>query len=169
VLELALREALQLGHNYIGTEHILLGLVREGEGVAAQVLVGLGADLIRVRRAVMALLPGYQAGGAYQGGRAMSRTRPGLGALLGQRTGNSLVPVGKEWTAQVVRAGRRPEDYASAYAELADLAAALGFALEDMDADEITCTSVDTSDGPGFMVIVTHRIEDEPPGGVPAS
>jgi hypothetical protein len=58
VLELALREALQLGHNYIGTEHILLGLVREGEGVAAQVLVGMGADLPRVRQAVMALLDG---------------------------------------------------------------------------------------------------------------
>ena len=48
VLELSLREALQLGHNYIGTEHILLGLIREGEGVAAQVLVKLGADLSRV-------------------------------------------------------------------------------------------------------------------------
>src|SRR5579885_2668870 len=47
VLELSLREALQLGHNYIGTEHILLGLIREGEGVAAQVLVKLGADLNR--------------------------------------------------------------------------------------------------------------------------
>ena len=51
VLELSLREALQLGHNYIGTEHILLGLIREGEGVAAQVLVKLGADLSRVRQA----------------------------------------------------------------------------------------------------------------------
>src|SRR6185312_9129351 len=50
VLELSLREALQLGHNYIGTEHILLGLIREGEGVAAQVLVKLGADLNRVRQ-----------------------------------------------------------------------------------------------------------------------
>src|SRR6266700_6958296 len=64
VLELALREALQLGHNYIGTEHILLGLVREGEGVAAQVLVELGADLNRVRQQVIGLLhgtPGSQA------------------------------------------------------------------------------------------------------------
>ncbi len=52
VLELSLREALQLGHNYIGTEHILLGLIREGEGVAAQVLVKLGADLNRVRQQV---------------------------------------------------------------------------------------------------------------------
>ncbi len=62
VLELSLREALQLGHNYIGTEHILLGLIREGEGVAAQVLVKLGADLTRVRQTVIQLLSGYQAG-----------------------------------------------------------------------------------------------------------
>ncbi len=60
VLELSLREALQLGHNYIGTEHILLGLIREGEGVAAQVLVKLGADLNRVRQTVIQLLSGYQ-------------------------------------------------------------------------------------------------------------
>ena len=60
VLELSLREALQLGHNYIGTEHILLGLIREGEGVAAQVLVKLGADLNRVRLQVNQLLAGYQ-------------------------------------------------------------------------------------------------------------
>jgi len=58
VLELSLREALQLGHNYIGTEHILLGLIREGEGVAAQVLVRLGADLNRVRQQVIQLLHG---------------------------------------------------------------------------------------------------------------
>ena len=58
VLELASREALQLGHNYIGTEHILLGLIREGEGVAAQVLVKLGADLNRVRQQVIQLLHG---------------------------------------------------------------------------------------------------------------
>jgi Clp amino terminal domain, pathogenicity island component len=56
VLELSLREALKLNHNYIGTEHILLGLIREGEGVAAQVLVKLGADLSRVRQQVMTVL-----------------------------------------------------------------------------------------------------------------
>ena len=57
MLELSLREALQLGHNYIGTEHILLGLIGEGEGVAAQVLVKLGADPDRVRQQVIQLLP----------------------------------------------------------------------------------------------------------------
>ena len=68
VLELSLREALQLGHNYIGTEHILLGLIREGEGVAAQVLVKLGADLSRVRQQVIQLLSGYSGPGGQAGG-----------------------------------------------------------------------------------------------------
>jgi len=78
VMELASREALQLGHNYIGTEHILLGLIREGEGVAAQVLVQLGADLNRVRQQVVQLLHGYQgkqpaADGPRRGKRARAR------------------------------------------------------------------------------------------------
>jgi len=62
-LELAHREAVQLGHNYIGTEHILLGLIREGEGVASQILVKLGADLNRVRQQVIQLLAGYSSNG----------------------------------------------------------------------------------------------------------
>ena len=74
VLELSLREALQLGHNYIGTEHILLGLIREGEGVAAQVLVKLGADLSRVRQQVIQLLSGYQ------GSSGVSRSEGGPAA-----------------------------------------------------------------------------------------
>ncbi len=56
VLELSLRESVQLGHDYIGTEHILLGLLREGDGVTAQVLVKLGADLDRVRQQVIQLI-----------------------------------------------------------------------------------------------------------------
>ena len=71
VLELSLREALQLGHNYIGTEHILLGLIREGEGVAAQVLQQLGADLPKVRQTVIQLLSGVQ------GEEASSSGHPG--------------------------------------------------------------------------------------------
>jgi ATP-dependent Clp protease ATP-binding subunit ClpC len=72
VLELSLREALQLGHNYIGTEHILLGLVREGEGVAAQVLQKLGADLNRVRQTVIQLLSGSVAGAQVEAGGGSS-------------------------------------------------------------------------------------------------
>jgi len=75
VLELSLREALQLGHNYIGTEHILLGLIREGEGVAARVLVGLGAGLDRVRQQVVQLLANAGASQAEQVAAGPSRIR----------------------------------------------------------------------------------------------
>ena len=77
VLEFSMREALQLGHNYIGTEHILLGLLREGDGVAAQVLVKLGADLNNVRQTVIELLSGYQGGN--QGGANAGSGRETVG------------------------------------------------------------------------------------------
>src|SRR4029450_1438854 len=70
VLELSLREALALGHNYIGTEHILLGLIREGEGVAAQVLINLGAGLERTRQQVVQLLAGLS---GVEGGQGSGR------------------------------------------------------------------------------------------------
>jgi len=70
VLELSLREAKQLGHDYIGTEHILLGLVREGEGVAAQVLVRLGGDLSRVRQRVIQVLSASAVAGMEAGARS---------------------------------------------------------------------------------------------------
>src|SRR6202023_3460110 len=81
VLELSLREALQLGHNYIGTEHILLGLIREGEGVAAQVLQKLGADLGRVRQQVIQLLSGY---GSTQEQRSGEQAAPSGSPILDQ-------------------------------------------------------------------------------------
>jgi len=84
VLELSLREALQLGHNYIGTEHILLGLIREGEGVAAQVLVKLGADLSRVRQQVIQLLHGYQGKELAAAAGAPSETAPSTSVILDQ-------------------------------------------------------------------------------------
>ncbi|WP_068255142.1 ATP-dependent Clp protease ATP-binding subunit [Janibacter corallicola] len=83
VLELSLREALQLGHNYIGTEHILLGLIREGEGVAAQVLVKLGADLGRVRQTVIQLISGYQGGKEGQGAGVGAASGPAEGQPSG--------------------------------------------------------------------------------------
>ncbi|MEX3504577.1 ATP-dependent Clp protease ATP-binding subunit [Corynebacterium sp. LK2510] len=102
VLELSLREGLQMGHKYIGTEFLLLGLIREGEGVAAQVLIKLGADLPRVRQQVIQLLSGYEGGdgqnpeapqqggfaGAGAGGGAMGGG--GRGGQQGERS-NSLV------------------------------------------------------------------------------
>lgn len=89
VLELALREALQLGHKYIGTEHILLGLIREGEGVAAQVLVKLGADLSRVRAQVMQLLSGYEGGEGEAGGEHPEPAGAGVGSSLSGGSGSS--------------------------------------------------------------------------------
>jgi ATP-dependent Clp protease ATP-binding subunit ClpC len=104
VLELSLREALQLGHNYIGTEHILLGLIREGEGVAAQVLVKLGADLNRVRQQVIQLLSGYQgkepaaAGGPAEGTPSTSLVLDQFGRNLTQaaREGKLDPVIGRE-------------------------------------------------------------------------
>src|SRR5665811_462356 len=104
VLELSLREALQLGHNYIGTEHILLGLIREGEGVAAQVLGKLGADLNRVRQQVIQLLSGYQgkepvaAGGPAEGQPSGSAVLDQFGRNLTQaaREGKLDPVIGRE-------------------------------------------------------------------------
>ncbi len=93
VLELSLREALQLGHNYIGTEHILLGLIREGEGVAAQVLVKLGADLSRVRQQVIQLLSGYS-GPSSQGsapGEGSGKAGATAGGTGGETQSGSLI------------------------------------------------------------------------------
>jgi ATP-dependent Clp protease ATP-binding subunit ClpC len=84
VLELSLREALQLGHNYIGTEHILLGLIREGDGVAAQVLVKLGADLNRVRQQVIQLLHGYQGKEPASAPGGSAETAPSTSLVLDQ-------------------------------------------------------------------------------------
>ena len=103
VLEYSMREALQLGHNYIGTEHILLGLLREGDGVASQVLVNLGADLNTVRQTVIELLSGFQGGNApgsdrdvvgVGGGRA-DNPRGGNSALLDQ-FGRNLTQAAQE-------------------------------------------------------------------------
>ncbi len=107
VLELSLREALQLGHNYIGTEHILLGLIREGEGVAAQVLVKLGADLSRVRQQVIQLLSGYSGSGGDGGpgsgsGEKASATAGGSsagdasGSLVLDQFGRNLTQAARE-------------------------------------------------------------------------
>ena len=109
VLELSLREALQLGHNYIGTEHILLGLIREGEGVAAQVLVKLGADLSRVRQQVIQLLSGYQgpqASGSAPSGKETASASTGAssaasesgsqGSLVLDQFGRNLTQLARE-------------------------------------------------------------------------
>jgi ATP-dependent Clp protease ATP-binding subunit ClpC len=95
VLELSLREALQLGHNYIGTEHILLGLIREGEGVAAQVLVKLGADLSRVRQQVIQLLSGY-AGQKEPSTAGTAAEAAPTGSLVLDQFGRNLAQLARE-------------------------------------------------------------------------
>ena len=87
VFELSLREALQLGHNYIGTEHLLLGLLKEGEGVAAQVLTKQGADLAQVRQTVIQMLSGYQRGD----GEGRESVGAGVGGSGGPERSNSAV------------------------------------------------------------------------------
>jgi len=97
VLELSLREALQLGHNYIGTEHILLGLIREGEGVAAQVLIKLGADLNKVRQQVIQLLSGYQGKEAVAvGGNAEQNAGADKGSQVLDQFGRNLTQAARE-------------------------------------------------------------------------
>ncbi|GAA4877718.1 ATP-dependent Clp protease ATP-binding subunit [Serinicoccus chungangensis] len=98
VLELSLREGLQLGHNYIGTEHLLLGLIREGEGVAAQVLVKLGADLNRVRQQVITLLSGYQGKESATAGVGAGSQQEGQqsGSLVLDQFGRNLTQAARE-------------------------------------------------------------------------
>ncbi|MBW8172092.1 ATP-dependent Clp protease ATP-binding subunit [Ornithinimicrobium sp. Arc0846-15] len=99
VLELSLREGLQLGHNYIGTEHILLGLIREGEGMAAQALIALGADLNRVRQTVIQLLSGYQ-------GKEAASAGVGAGAQEGQQAGSLVLDQFGRNLTQAAREGK---------------------------------------------------------------
>src|SRR5437763_761647 len=104
VLELSLREALQLGHNYIGTEHILLGLIREGEGVAAQVLVKLGADLSRVRQQVIQLLSGYSGSTPSESSQPGGKATTGGGASESPSGSRVLDQSGRSLTASILNA-----------------------------------------------------------------
>jgi ATP-dependent Clp protease ATP-binding subunit ClpC len=155
VLELALRESMQLGHDYIGTEHILLGIVREGEGVAAQVLVDLGADLSKVRQQVVQVIIGHEgteaaAGRTYLPGRR-ARNEPSQPSAIGT--------VGDAWSVEVVRAGRGPDVFAGAYLRLEELVTGLG---GDLDDSRIGVTSVETNQGPGLRLVVRQELEDNP-------
>src|SRR5437868_3752744 len=105
VLELALREALSLGHNYIGTEHILLGLVRENEGVAARILLDFDADAEKIRNEIIRMLSGP--GRRQQGGGAPSGEKSKSSKLLDQ-FGRNLTKLAAEGKLDPV-VGRQPE------------------------------------------------------------
>ena len=102
VLELSLREGLQMGHKYIGTEFLLLGLIREGEGVAAQVLVKLGADLPRVRQQVIQLLSGYEGGDSPENTSNDSNDAIGAGAGPGASSSRGSRGTGERSTSLVL-------------------------------------------------------------------
>ncbi len=122
IIELSLREALQLGHNYIGTEHLLLGIIREGQGTAAQVLVEMGADLSRVRQQTIQLLTGY----------SVPSGKPEPGAESGpkiQFEGISVRPVGSR--------DRREKQLALARRLVVEVARLLEDAVADPEGDEI--------------------------------
>lgn len=150
-LELALREALQLGHHSIGTGHIFLGLLREGEGVAPQALRALGADVDQLRDEVIRQL-NDEPGDAppAEGAGATARLVP---------SGPSPWRVGTSWRVEVVHAGRRPEDTADAYRTLGSVLARFGVRLETLDSSEVSVSSVDTEQGPGILLVVTSDAE----------
>jgi ATP-dependent Clp protease ATP-binding subunit ClpC len=128
VLELSRREALAMGHNYVGTEHILLGLLREGDGVAAQVLVRLGADLNRVRQQVIQLLAGHQDKDGPKSGRAARRAgKAGRGQheLLPEILGR-VESIDARLSAIGQRVGAGPE--------VSDLDRQIGWARRDKEA-----------------------------------
>ena len=102
VLELSLREGLQMGHKYIGTEFLLLGLIIEGEGVAAQVLVKLGADLPRVRQQVIQLLSGYEGGDSPENTSNDSNDAIGAGAGPGASSSRGSRGAGERSTSLVL-------------------------------------------------------------------
>jgi len=119
ILELSLREALQLGHQYIGTEHILLGLVREGRGVGAHVLMDLGTDLPRVRETVLGLMAGMATLGPSAG--LVPSTGPGPSTGIGPSAGlgpsatfvtsEPLLPAAEERAlGEAVARGRQAEE-----------------------------------------------------------
>jgi Clp amino terminal domain, pathogenicity island component len=156
VLELSLREALQLHHQHIGTGHMLLGLLREGEGVAALVLVEMGLDLSTVRAEVINLLevepvPPSETRHGNLPTRAITRAGPA----------STWFVAGKVWTGVVVRAGRFPADYASAFDELVVLASDVGLDIHEADPGDIVVNSVETDAGPGIEVRVTLRLAGE--------
>jgi ATP-dependent Clp protease ATP-binding subunit ClpA len=128
VLELSLREALQLGHNYIGTEHLLLGALREGEGIAAQVLFGLGVGLVEVQ----------------------SRVASGVGTASGQAEGLGNI----RWDQHAEVEGRSPADYARGFDALARMLAKDGVDLAEVDPRTIRISGIERGHVRGLQIAV---------------
>jgi len=169
VMELSLREALQLGHDYIGTEHILLGLIREGDGVAAQVLIRLGADLNRVRQQVITVL--YQskeprlARRPAEEGAPLPEVQARLDAVedwlaaVDQRVGTG--PDTSDLDEQIDRVRR--ERLAAANAEEYEQAAALRNREKELLADKAACREEWAAGHPALPVLAerVQQLADE--------
>jgi ATP-dependent Clp protease ATP-binding subunit ClpA len=149
VLELALREALQLGHNQVGTEHLLLGVVAEGESLACHILANRGPGLSRVRQMVMQLLTGQQGEAGRQPGASRSY----------QPLVTPWEAPGATVTIRVVRPGRMPTVYRQAHEELTGHLSRFGSTPKD---DEVEVHGVRTPDGPGIALTFSRRLEDTP-------
>ena len=157
VLELSLREAVQLGHNYIGTEHLLLGVIRQDDSIAAEVLLALGADAESVRRKVMNLISRY---GSRESSAETRSPDGGDDVPAGRRAAGhpELTDRGAEGgdrVISVVRQGRRPGAFAAAYHELAEVVASSGLGIDELDASNIEVRSVDIEGVPGLELQVT--------------
>ena len=158
VLELALRESLSLGHNYIGTEHLLLGVVREGEGAAAQVLRGLGHEPADARQRVLDLCADSAID--VHEGSSPREVRIALGGSGLLATGQRSARVGRRMVAEVVVAGRDPQSFAIAYESLSELARTSG--LESLDRVSVLVSSVMTVEGPGLRLTFNHELDPGP-------
>jgi len=151
VLELSLREALRLGHHDIGPEHMLLGLLQEGEGVAVQVLTGLGVDLRQVRENVV-----VQATQGHDPGRPSAEVRRFPLGVVGAGDESP----GRYATLRVVTAGRGPGDYEAAYADLSDLLERLGLDAGLVLPSQLEVSTTHTTVGPGIVVSVTVTLPE---------
>jgi ATP-dependent Clp protease ATP-binding subunit ClpA len=128
VLEFARLESAEFGQTYIATWHVLLGLLREGDGTGARVLSELGADLTKVRGQVLRLLETEEA------------------------AGEIAAPISEDWIASVVSKGLRPSDYEAAYGELSSIVASHGLDLEAVAPLDFVVRSVITTEGPGLEI-----------------
>jgi ATP-dependent Clp protease ATP-binding subunit ClpC len=141
VLDLSRREALQLGHNYVGTEHILLGVAREGGGVAARALVNLGADMAKVRQAVIQLMSGFQ-----------GRDASGTVSLGSSSPGRST-----SWVLAVEMTGRDAVDYGRAFEDLAAWLTERGSSIEAIDPADFAIVSIHRDGQAGFQLQVRRE------------
>jgi hypothetical protein len=170
VLELSKRDARQLGHDYVGTGHLLLGLVREGEGVAAMLLIKLGADLGRVRQRVVEELSDDEGGGSDlasspQGaehlgirGSMPAERRTSVGRLELSGEGEHFAMPSASWVVAIEVVGRDTVDYAQAFSGLGAWLEARGLSMSALDPADIAIVPLDQGGRAGFQLQVRREV-----------